>query len=136
MQTYMLDRELSLTKKQRKKVYKLYLKQAREMQTEMRAGRPGMAPPMMGGGGGRRSGGMGGGPGGGPGMGHRQQAPPDRNAPKDANPMPGEEQTINEDFPEQIKALKKKMQKILTPNQFTYWQDVEQDKRILLAPFK
>ena len=82
IQTDMIDRELSLTKKQRKKVYKLYLKQARETQAGMRAGHPGMAPPMMmGGGGSRGPGGMGGGrgpggrSGGGPGMGNRQQAP-------------------------------------------------------------
>ncbi|MDR2920419.1 MAG: hypothetical protein LBV72_13780 [Tannerella sp.] len=143
MQTDMLDRELSLTKKQRKKVYKLYLKQAREMQAGMKAGHPDIAPPMMMGGG-REPGGMGGegerrpdrGPGGGPDMGHRQQAPPDRNGLNDASPMPGEKQMINEESPEQIEALEKKMQKILKPNQFVYWQKAERERRILLAPFK
>lgn len=135
MQTDMLDKELSLTKKQRKKVYKLYLKQAKEMQSMMRANHPGVRPPMMGGG--RGPGGMGGGrgpgggrPGGGrPSMNHGQQPSFDHNTLENAGTTPNERQMIPEESDEQIEALEKKMENILKPDQFTHWQEVEQERR-------
>lgn len=137
MQTDMLDKELSLTKKQCKKVYKLYLKQAKEMQSTMGANRPGARPPMMMGGG-RGPGGMGGGRGpggggrpggGGPGMSHGQQPSFDNNTPRNDEPVPDERQMIPEESDEQIETMEKKMQKILQSDQYVHWQEVEQERR-------
>jgi len=120
--TEWLDNELSLTEKQRKKVYKLYLKEAKSMQNRHSMGGP--PPGGPGGGQGRPPMGGGGRPPGG-GMGHDSQ-PGDRGQMPQKSPN---DDTLSEESEEEISKRETKMEKILTSEQYEQWVSIEKENR-------
>jgi len=122
MRTNMLESELSLTEKQRKKVYKLYLKEAKAMQSQSSSStsRP-MGPP----------------PGGGPGgMGHDGMMPPPSggdfgDGPGMGRGMPGHGKPggMPEESDEDIAKREAKMKKILSTEQYDQWIALEKKRR-------
>lgn len=136
--TDMLEKELSLSQKQRKKIYKIVLKQTKKKQTDMAAHRPAGGMPSIGrsgslggmgmepgGGGGGPRGGMGGGRG--PGGGGGQKPP--GNGKMSAQRLPSNATFNPEESEKDIEEREKQMKKILEPAQFSRWQELEQEKR-------
>lgn len=112
-----LNRELGLTEKQFKKVYKIYLKQAQTLQGEMEsrfAERMESGRPPMGGPGGP-GGGMRPGPGGPDMRGERPEGMP-------RGMMPG---ISMEESEKDLAARDKKMKKILSEDQYAKWRKLE-----------
>lgn len=138
--------QLDLSEKQRKKVYKLYLKQAREIEKARTSGsdrnmgeHPGEAGGMRAGGPGGAGGMRGGGPGGGGpggGRGGRQGGPGGRGGPGGEAMEPGGPQGGRPDarsagpYEEPEKSILKrdaKMKKILTAEQYGQWVVIEKE---------
>ena len=124
-----LTRELGLNAKQTKKVYKIYLKQARTLLGDMesRSFEGGGRPPMGGPGGPGGFGGPGrpGGPGGpGGGMGPGGVRPGLPGEPPEGAPrmMPG---GPAEESEKELNARNKKMKKILSAEQYEKWRKIE-----------
>ncbi|MCD8101630.1 MAG: hypothetical protein LUE26_03510 [Alistipes sp.] len=140
--TKRIAEQLDLTEKQRKKVYKLYLRQAREIEKartpgadNRMAGGPGERGGMMAGGpGGMRGGGPGGGPGGG--RGGMQGGPGGRGGPGGEAMGQGGQPGGRPDarpagpYEEPEKSVRKrdsKMRKILTGEQYGRWIVIEKE---------
>ncbi len=129
----MLERDLLLSKKQYKKVYKICLKQAKKTQSEISAYHPAGGPSMMerggmsmnpgqGPGGGGQRPGMGGGHG--PGVG---QMPPQKGKMPHSG-LSGTEAMLPGESEKDIQEQEKKMKKILDSSQFILWQDMEKKR--------
>lgn len=118
--TRMLESELSLTEKQRKKVYKLYLKEAKAMQSKASSStfRP-MGPPPGGGPGGHGGGGM--------------ALPPNMGSFDNESGMSerphGRGQSNIQESDEDMAKRKTKMKKILSAAQYDQWVKLEKQRK-------
>lgn len=109
-----MQKELQLTDKQYKKIYKLNLSEQKEMVNEMSnrstsrqfPGGDGQRPPMNGGGGGPQGGGFGG--------------------ERPAGPPPSFSGNGKNDMQERIEKKNKKIKKILTDSQYQKWTEYSQ----------
>lgn len=99
--TTTLERELSLSEKQRKKVYKLYLKETKDAQSEMKGRQPG--PPLT-----DRSG--------------------TANRPPEGRQRSAQTNRQNEST-ETIEKREEKMKKILDTGQYNRWLELEKETR-------
>ena len=121
-----LDRLVSLTEKQYKKIYKFHRNMAQAEENRRLEGPMGGGMPMGMGGGPGMGGGMpmGGGPGmggGRPPMGGPQFGGPNGERPQ----MP---QDLKEQMEERQRKIEKKYRKVLTPEQYSVWESHEQER--------
>lgn len=154
MYTDRLEQELSLSQKQRKKIYKIVLKQTKKKQADMAVHRPAIGASSMGRGGSPESmgpggsggpsgsmggGGMGGGSMGGGSMGggrgprgsggHGSGQRPPKNSDISTQRLPSSAIFSPEETEKDIEEREKQMKKILDPAQFSRWQELEQERR-------
>jgi hypothetical protein len=135
-----MDEKLELSKKQYKKIYKIYLSEAKTMQKEMQngngmpqmGGRPmggGQGGPMGGGPGGQMGGGPGGQMGGGP-MGGGQGGPMGGGQGGPMGGGQGQPGTAknNSDAQKRMEKMNKKIKKVLTETQYTKWEQFRKER--------
>lgn len=133
--TDFLKDRLNLTEKQVKKVYKLYLQQAKKASSVREGSHGGPGPEGMEGGfgGGPRRGGMQGPPSGGghgPGQGPRGGMRPGGSREGDAAPEMRAQSQPAFETDEEIAARNKKMKKILTSGQYEQWSAWDREERM------